>query len=89
MGGVARYLGHRNLQSKVTLHCVSAGSVREVLEGLKPGDPYRYGNTSVSPGGTKSMDFSCPKGDAVTISYRWLIIVSVAHSWRGKQCLEF
>ena len=21
--------------------------------------------------------------------YRWLIIVSVAHSWRGKQCLEF
>jgi hypothetical protein len=36
-----RYLGHRNLQSTVTLHGISAGSVREVLEGLKLEDPYR------------------------------------------------
>src|SRR5262245_26852965 len=57
-----------------TLHGASAGSVREVLVGLKPGCSYRYGDTSVSLGANKSGGFSCPNDHAVTISYRWLIL---------------
>src|SRR5262249_59021767 len=71
------------------IHCACAGSLCEVLEGLKPGGSYRYGDTSVSPGGTKSGVFSCPNSHAVTISYRWLIIVSLAHSWWGKRVSSF
>jgi hypothetical protein len=64
------------------IHCACAGSVRQVLEGLKPGGSYRYGDTSVSPGSTKSGGFSCLKCHAVNI-------VSLAHSWWGKPCLRF
>ena len=36
-----------------TIHGASAGSVRKVLEGLKSGGSYRYGDTSVFAGGIK------------------------------------
>jgi hypothetical protein len=37
------------------------------LEGLKSGGSYRYGDTPVSPGSTKSEGFSCQKGQTVNI----------------------
>src|SRR5262249_44354845 len=55
----------------------------------KTGGPYRYGDTSVSSGGTKSGGFSCPNDHAVTISYRWLNIVSLAHLWWGSRVSSF
>ena len=45
-----------------------------VLEGLIAGGPYRYGDTSVFAGGTKSGGFSCPNDHAVNI-------VALAHPW--------
>ena len=65
-----------------SIHGASAGSVRQVLDGLKPGRSYRYGDTSVSPGSTKSGGFSCPKCHAVNI-------VLLAHSWWGSRVSGF
>jgi hypothetical protein len=47
-----------------------------------PRPPYRYGDTSVSPGSTKSGGFSCPKCHAVNL-------VSLAHSWGGSRVSGF
>src|SRR5262249_62353271 len=59
------------------MHCI-----REVLEALKPGGPYRYGDTSVSSGGTKSGGFSYPNGHALNIVIAGSFVV-------GKPCLRF
>jgi hypothetical protein len=74
-----RYLGHRNLQSTVTLHGISAGSVREVLEGLKPGDPYPRATLRYHPVAPSPWIFHVRK--AMRSQYRSLAHYSIGGSF--------
>jgi hypothetical protein len=47
----------------------------QFLEGLNSAGPYRYGDTSVSPGSTKSGGFSCPNSHAINIVIAGLFVV--------------